>query len=453
MPKLPYYLKPKTKVAASVSLKKFNWDVINPNNISKPSIWVKYQADELASEDIYKQVSDNFSLPPTKTMQAKVVKKTIDLKVLELNQAQNILIFKRFLLKNSENSSIEQIKDSILACDLSNEISEGIIQCFPKKNAIQKLHEMKKNGVELTEAEDFVAILGDIGNLKSRLEVMNFKQNFASMMGKLETDTNVATKACNEIRTSQNFATILQLVLIVGNYLNSSSTSVPAFGFQMSSLSRLSDIKDSSNNLTLLHYLVDIIKRKLHGLLSLAKEMPHIGHASRVDIDNIGKEINQITKSFNGLKSNLVNYDKEFQLPNDQFIEKMGDFAVECKHQLSLLEEKKSQMESSYKAIVEYFSIDTNNYPMRALFKDVNIFINQFQKACKDSVKVPRPVLTEQKQISPALSNAVSPQIQKEKQQPQSKNNKSCKQYDLTDENIKLICRDVKVVLSKKENG
>lgn len=76
-------------------LKKFNWDAINPNNISKPSIWVKYQSDELASEDIYKQLSDNFSLPPAKTMQAKVVKKTIDLKVLELKQAQNILIFKR----------------------------------------------------------------------------------------------------------------------------------------------------------------------------------------------------------------------------------------------------------------------------------------------------------------------------------------------------------------------
>lgn len=356
-------------------------------------------------------------------------------------------------MKNSENSSIEQIKDCILACDLSNEISEGIIQCFPQKDAIQKLHEMKKNGVELAEAEDFVAILGDIGNLKSRLQIMNFKQNFASMMGKLETDTNVATSACDEIRSSQNFTKILQLVLIVGNYLNSSSTSVPAFGFQMSSLSQLSDIKDSSNNLTLLHYLVDIIKRKFHGLLSFTGEMPHIGHASRVNIDNIGKEIQQITKSLNGIKSNLVNHDKELQLPNDQFIEKMGDFAVECKHQLSMLEGKKSQMESSYKAIVEYFSIDTKNYPMRALFKDVNIFINQFQKACKDNVKVPRPVLTEQMQISPALSNAVSPQIQKETLQPQTKNNKSCKQYNVTDENIKLICRDLEVVISKKENG
>lgn len=55
----------------------------------------------------------------------------------------------------------------------------------------------------------------------------------------------------------------------------------------MTALSKLSDMKDSNNNFTLLHYIVDIIKRKFYGLLSFHKDVPNIDKASQVNTEQL----------------------------------------------------------------------------------------------------------------------------------------------------------------------
>lgn len=50
-----------------------------------------------------------------------------------------------------------------------------------------------------------------------------------------------ATSACEEIRDSKKFARLLELVLMVGNYLNSGTKNAQAVGFEISYLPKVSE--------------------------------------------------------------------------------------------------------------------------------------------------------------------------------------------------------------------
>lgn len=55
---------------------------------------------------------------------------------------------------------------------------------------------------------------------------------------------------------------LLQLILMLGNFLNGSGYQGGAFGIKISSINKLVDTKGSKENTTLLHFLVDVVESK-----------------------------------------------------------------------------------------------------------------------------------------------------------------------------------------------
>jgi hypothetical protein len=53
-------------------------------------------------------------------------------------------------------------------------------------------------------------------------------------------DIVAGTTACEEVKASRKFAQILELILLVGNYMNSGSKNGQAFGFEISFLPKVS---------------------------------------------------------------------------------------------------------------------------------------------------------------------------------------------------------------------
>jgi len=49
-----------------------------------------------------------------------------------------------------------------------------------------------------------------------------------------------ATEACEEVKTSTKFSRMLELILMMGNYLNSGSRNAQSIGFEISYLSKVS---------------------------------------------------------------------------------------------------------------------------------------------------------------------------------------------------------------------
>lgn len=158
------------------------------------------------------------------------------------------------------------------------------------------------------------------------------------MVQDIKPDIVAGTAACEEVRNSKKFSKILELILLMGNYMNSGTKNDPAYGFEISYLTKLTNTKDADNKQTLLHYLVDVVEKKFPDALTFYNDMTHVDKASRVNLDAIQKSMRQMTSAVKNLETDLQN-NKVPQCEDDKFCEVMGKFAADCRQQVDVLGE------------------------------------------------------------------------------------------------------------------
>lgn len=377
-----------------------HWKAIVPQTILEKSFWAKCREDELASDDILTELSAKFPLNPTKrglqVHNPLNTKKDVDLRIINAKTAQKMLILLRALLKNVSH---EQIKQSIIRCDLStltSTITEQLIQCLPPQDQIERLKEIKKTGQKLSEAETFIATLGEIENLVPRLHSIKFRLGIDDMIQVVNPNITNSIAACEEVRTSRKFAKILELVLFCGNYMNSNSIYGQAHGFEISFLTKLKDTRDLNNKQSLLHYVVETIERKFPESLTFGDELHHAEKAVGVSFEDIREIIAEMTASLENLKSSLER-SKVCQSPDDKFAEVMAVFAVQCDDQVGALTKMMFQMENSYQEVGEYFAFDIQKNPMGDFFSDIKMFKESFAKAYEEITTARQSRMKEEK--------------------------------------------------------
>ncbi|CAO1423226.1 unnamed protein product [Diamesa tonsa] len=398
MPKvevLPHGLKAKKKWDTDGPMKRANWKAIVPQKMSEKSFWVKVREEKLASEDILSGLAAKFSSKPVKKMTDKdatdrpvtTKKSVVDLRVLDGKAAQNLSILLGGSLKHL---SYDQIKLFLLRCDTSNidsSIIQQLILYLPPPDQLKKLQELKARGEELSGAEKFAATIADVKRLGARLQSLSFRLNFPDLVQDVKPDIVSATAACDEVKTSKKFTKILELILLLGNYMNSGSKNESAFGFEISFLPKLTSTKDFENKQTLLHYIAEVVESKFPECLNFFEDLSHVDKASRVSLDNIQKTMRQMNASLKNLESDLNN-NKVPQSADDKFIEVMGKFTVECRQQVEVLGKMQVHMENLFKDLSDFYSFDQNKYTLEEFFTDIKTFKDSFAQAHNDNMKV-----------------------------------------------------------------
>ncbi|KAF5285112.1 hypothetical protein FQA39_LY16801 [Lamprigera yunnana] len=393
---LPHGLKPKKKWEVTGPLKRANWKAIIPQRMSDKSFWVKVQEEKLASPDILNGLAERFSSKaPTKRIEQDVIdraysttsmKKVKELKVLDGKAAQNISILLGGSLKHMP---YDEIKKCLLKCDntlLTQNVLEQLIQYLPPADQLAKLQQYKDSYDQLTEAEQFCVKLSEIKRLLPRLKSLSFREHFSEMVNDSKPDIVAGTAACEEVRKSRKFAKLLELILLLGNYMNSGSKNAQTFGFEISFLTKLTGTKDVHNKTTLLHYIVETVEKKFSDLLNFYDELPHIDKASRVSLDVIQKTLKQMDSSIKNLETDLSN-NKLPQSDDDKFFETMSSFAKEAHDQCMVMQNMFNKMENLYSELADYYVFDKQKYVLEEFFTDLKTFKDSFISAHKDNEK------------------------------------------------------------------
>lgn len=82
-------------------------------------------------------------------------------------------------------------------------------------------------------------------------------------VGEVQPRIKSVMEASREVARSRRLRRLLELVLALGNYMNRGARG-NASGFRLASLNRLADTKSSAvKGTTLLHYLVEILEKKV----------------------------------------------------------------------------------------------------------------------------------------------------------------------------------------------
>lgn len=390
---LPFGLKQKKKWDTKTPMKRANWKAIVPQKLSEKSFWIDCKEEKLASDDFLSELSVKFSSKPIKKETKDSVdkpttlkKNVIGLRVLDSKAAQNISILLGGSLKHMP---YDEIKNYLYKCDtkvLTQNIVHQLMQYLPSPEQLKKLQDIKQKGEEISGVELFVATIGEISRLNHRLQNLHFRLTLPDMIQDIKPDIVAGTAACEEVRTSKKFAKILELILLLGNYMNSGSKNEQAYGFEFSFLSKLSHTKDYENKKSLLHYIADIVENKFPDTLTFYEDLTHVDKASRVSLENIQKTMKQINNSIKNLENDLNLY-KHSQCAEDKFIEVMGKFAEECREQIEVLGKMQTHMEKLYKDLGVYFAFDPNKYSMEELFSDIKTFKDSFVNAYQENIK------------------------------------------------------------------
>ena len=72
----------------------------------------------------------------------------------------------------------------------------------------------------------------------------------------------------HKVRRSRKFGKVLELILLMGNIMNTGSRNEQSVGFDISYLPKLSNTKDRDNKSTLMHFLVETIEKSHPQLLT-----------------------------------------------------------------------------------------------------------------------------------------------------------------------------------------
>ncbi|XP_019518475.1 PREDICTED: protein diaphanous homolog 1 isoform X1 [Hipposideros armiger] len=394
-PVLPYGLTPKKLYKPEVQLRRPNWSKFVAEDLSQDCFWTKVKEDRFENSELFAKLTHAFSAQ-TKTSKAKkdqeggeekktVQKKKVkELKVLDSKTAQNLSIF-----LGSFRMPYQEIKNVILEVNeavLTESMIQNLIKQMPEPEQLKMLSELKDEYNDLAESEQFGVVMGTVPRLRPRLNAILFRLQFSEQVENIKPEIVSVTAACEELRKSQNFSSLLEITLLVGNYMNAGSRNAGAFGFNISFLCKLRDTKSADQKMTLLHFLAELCENDYPDVLKFPDELAHVEKASRVSAENLQKNLDQMKKQISDVERDVQNFPAATD-EKDKFVEKMTSFVKDAQEQYNKLRMMHSNMETLYKELGEYFLFDPKKLSVEEFFMDLHNFKTMFVQAVKENQK------------------------------------------------------------------
>ncbi|XP_067903802.1 protein diaphanous homolog 2 isoform X3 [Heterodontus francisci] len=390
---LPHGLQPKKQYNPETQMRRANWSKIGPQEMTDTCFWIKAKEEKFESPDLFAKLvlsfatqtkvkKDDVQTEEKKT--APVKKKVKELRILDPKTAQNLSIF-----LGSYRIPYEEIKYIILEVDeekLSEPMIQNLVRYLPEQKELNTLSKFKDEYDDLCEPEQFGVVMSTVKLLQPRLNNILFKLQFEEYLNNIKPDIMNVTIACEEVKKSENFSKILELVLLVGNYMNAGSRNAQTFGFKISYLCKLKDTKSIDQKATLMHFLAEITEEKYPEILKFTDEISHIESASKVSDQNLKSSLDAMERQIQRLQNDI----KKFPEPEDEhdkFVEKMSSFAKHAREQYEKLSNMHGNMMKLYKGLAEYFVFDPKIVSIDDFFTDLRNFRSMFLEALKENVK------------------------------------------------------------------
>ncbi|XP_040310430.1 protein diaphanous homolog 1 isoform X2 [Herpailurus yagouaroundi] len=391
-PVLPFGLTPKKLYKPEVQLRRPNWSKFVVEDLSQDCFWTKVKEDRFENNELFAKLTLTFSAQTKtkkdqeggeekKSVQKKKVK---ELKVLDSKTAQNLSIF-----LGSFRMAYQEIKNVILEVNesvLTESMIQNLIKQMPEPEQLKMLSELKDEYDDLAESEQFGVVMGTVPRLRPRLNAILFKLQFSEQVENIKPEIVSVTAACEELRKSESFSKLLEITLLVGNYMNAGSRNAGAFGFNISFLCKLRDTKSTDQKMTLLHFLAELCENDHPDVLKFPDELAHVEKASRVSAENLQKNLDQMKKQISDVERDVQNFPAATD-EKDKFVEKMTSFVKDAQEQYNKLRMMHCNMETLYKELGEYFLFDPKKVSVEEFFMDLHNFKNMFVQAVKENQK------------------------------------------------------------------
>eukprot|EP00160_Parvularia_atlantis_P016023 Unigene4873_Nuclearia_a/m.14906 Unigene4873_Nuclearia_a/g.14906 ORF Unigene4873_Nuclearia_a/g.14906 Unigene4873_Nuclearia_a/m.14906 type:complete len:323 (+) Unigene4873_Nuclearia_a:648-1616(+) len=212
-----------------------------------------------------------------------------------------------------------------------------------------------------------------------RLECFYFKRMFEERIVDIQKGTSAMLEAATDVYTSKRFRKMLEVILAVGNYLNSGFRG-GAYGFKIDAILKMTETKTSlyGGKHTLLHYLYEVVEKNFKDLGKFVDDLQHVAQGAKVSLPALKTEMAQLRKSITSLRAELeVRKDDPIQ-PDDDFMSVMKNFYAEASRTAEKLEGEYAKAEAKFAELVQLFGEDPKAMTPEEFFGIFSRFVNNW---------------------------------------------------------------------------
>ncbi|QLL31240.1 hypothetical protein HG536_0B01010 [Torulaspora globosa] len=396
---------------ARKKLKQLHWEKLDSTD---DSIWSSGKAEKFAG-DLYEKgvladLEKAFAAREIKSLRAK---KTDDLdKITFLSRD----ISQQFGINLHMYSQlpVDEVVRRILKCDKDFLGTPSVIEFLSKPEIIEVTNNQARNFAPYSTDWDGVTSLEDakppekdpaelqradqiylqlIYNLQtywgSRMRalkvVTSYEREYSELMSKLRK----VDKAVAAIQQSANLSNVFNVILAVGNYMNDASKQ--AHGFKLSTLQRLTFIKDSDNNMTFLNYVEKIVRDNYPSFNDFLLDLQPV-------LDVVKISIEQLVHDCDSFSQSVINVQRSVEIGNlsdsskfhplDKVLAKVLPVLSEASKKVELLDEEVKLSLMEFESLMQRYGEDSaDKFAKNSFFKKFADFINEYKKAQAQNLK------------------------------------------------------------------
>ena len=143
-----------------------------------------------------------------------------------------------------------------------------------------------KDVEKLTDEDKLMRQFSAVERFATKLQIMSFMASFDENIKMVKPQVDTVAVASKSLRSSKKMKRVLELILALGNYMNSSKKGA-CYGFRLQSLDSLTITKANDKKHNLVHYLADLVNKKYPELKSFEGELKFIDKAAQYSLENI----------------------------------------------------------------------------------------------------------------------------------------------------------------------
>ncbi|XP_075407845.1 formin-like protein 3 isoform X5 [Tenrec ecaudatus] len=367
----------KKPIKTKFRLPVFNWTALKPNQISG-TVFSELDDEKILEdldldkfEELFKTKAQGPALDlicsKNKTAQKAASKVTL----LEANRAKNLAITLR-----KAGRSAEEICRAIHTFDLQTlpvDFVECLMRFLPTEAEVKVLrqYERERQPLEELAAEDrFMLLFSKVERLTQRMAGMAFLGNFQDNLQMLTPQLNAIIAASASVKSSQKLKQMLEIILALGNYMNSSKRGA-VYGFKLQSLDLLLDTKSTDRKMTLLHFIALTVQERYPELATFWHELHFVEKAAAVSLENVLLDVKELGRGMELIRRECSLHDNSV----------LRAFLSTSEGKLDKLQRDAKTAEEAYNAVVRYFGESPKTTPPSVFFPVFARFIRSYKEA------------------------------------------------------------------------
>uniref|UniRef100_A0A8C6UYC7 Formin-like 2a n=1 Tax=Neogobius melanostomus TaxID=47308 RepID=A0A8C6UYC7_9GOBI len=404
----------------------FNWVALKPNQINgtvfneidDERILEDLNVDEF--EEMFKTKAQGPAMDLSTSKQKVIQKGPNKVTLLDSNRAKNLAITLRKVGK-----APEEICRAIQLFDLRTlpvDYVECLMRFQPTESEVKVMRQFEKERkpLESLTAEDrFMMQFSKIERLMQKMTIMAFIGNFCESVVMLTPQLHAVIAASVSIKSSQKLKKILEIILALGNYMNSSKRGA-VYGFKLQSLDLLLETKSTDRKITLLHYIANVVKEKYEQVTLFYNEMHYVEKAAAVSLENVLLDVKELQRGMELTK-------REYSMHGHNTM--LKDFITHNEAKLKKLQDDAKVAQDAFDEVVKFFGENAKTTPPSVFFPVFVRFVKAYRQAEEDNEHKRR-----QEQLLMEKLLEQEAMMEEDQKSPSHKNKKQHQQQELIQE-------------------